>query len=95
MDFYNLQSTDTANQNEARAFWKHYTISFNSNKKYESRGVFPDSGRWDFSEKTGSINLTYTSGTEESLKVIELDKKKLVITFPDNKGLIFEKIAPY
>jgi hypothetical protein len=94
MDFYNFQSTDTAKQNEARYFWKHYTISFNSNKKYESQGIFPDSGKWDFSEKTGSINLTYSSGTKESLKVIKLGKKKLIITFPDNNGLIFEKIKP-
>ena len=93
VDFYNYQDPDTTKQNEARTFWTHYKMYFDPNKNYNTEGIYPDTGRWDFNEKNKTIKLIYTTGNEEILNVVDLDNKKLIITFPDNKGLIFKKIS--
>src|SRR5678815_4498694 len=73
VDFYNLKSSDTSRQKEARNFWRHYKMHFSSNNQYESEGIFPDTAKWHFNEKDKSIKLTYTSGSEDILNVIKLD----------------------
>ena len=93
VDFYNYQDPDTAKQNQARIFWTQYKMSFEPNNQYNSEGIFTDSGKWNYNEKKKAIKLIYNTGNEEILKIIELDSKKLIITFPDNKGLVFKRIS--
>ena len=92
VDFYHYQDLDTAKQNQARVFWTHYKMSFGQNNQYNSDGIFPNSGKWDYNEKDKVIKLINNTGDEEVLKVVELNSKKLIITFPDNKGFVFQKI---
>jgi len=91
-DFYKLKNKDSSKHKEARIFWQHFSMNFRSNKDYNSEGLFPDSAKWDFNEKNNTIKLTNKDGVEEILNVIELDNKKLVITFKDSQGIIFKKL---
>jgi len=93
VDFYNSGVSDTAKLNEGRNFWKQDIIHFGADKHYNSEGIFPEEGLWDYSERNKTITFTDTSGNKEILNVIKLDSKKLILTFSDNKGLIYEKIA--
>lgn len=93
VNFYNYQNSETVKQNEARAFWTNYKMYFGLNKNCKTEGIYPDTAKWDFNKKDKTIKLIYTNGNKEILNVVELNNRKLIVTFPDNKGLIFKKIS--
>ena len=93
VDFYNAGASDTTKLNEGRNLLRQEMLHFSANKHYASKGIFSEEGFWNYNERNKTISITDSSGNKEILNVIKLDSKKLILTFPDNKGFVFEKIA--
>jgi hypothetical protein len=92
-DFYNLTSPDTTVLKETKSFWHQFILVLKSNKEYKSEGLFSEEGLWDFNKKNKIIVLRNKDGNTDTLNVIKVHRKKLILTFSDNQGLVLSKIS--
>ena len=92
-DFYNSGVNDSAVINNSKKLYSKLNFTFYVDQHYISDFIGKDEGIWKYNAKTKRLSLIKKDGQEDFLNVISLTDDKLVLSFPDNKGFILEKLV--